>query len=376
MLDFQSVFFNCTVSLMKSSKFIAIGFSIIALAWIGSGFIAPVAKEPQKPEKSEQTAHETKIMRVQVKDSVAENFSNDVVITGRSQASQTIELKAETAGQVEHLFHEEGDYVTKGTALARLEVKDRNARVAETEQRVKQREIEFKATEKLAERGFSSEVKLSQARADLEAARAALRDAQVARSKVDIRSPLSGMISTQNVEEGDYLSVGGALFTIVKLNPIEITGYVSERQIGHIQTGAKTHVKFLNGLETTGKITYVAPAADPQTRTFRIIVSADNTDAQIKDGLTAQLHVPATQEAAHRISPSILTLDDEGRIGVKLVDQENRVVFMPVNILADETQAMWVTGLPENARIITVGQEFVKDGQTVEPVTTESDGLL
>ena len=82
------------------------------------------------------------------------------------------------------------------------------------------------------------------------------------------------------------------------------------------------------------------------------------------------------EKKAHRISPSVLSLNDVGQIGVKIVNAQNRVQFVPVTILSDTSDYMWILGLPDNVRLITVGQDFVSHGQTVRPVVADGDGLL
>ncbi len=84
--------------------------------------------------------------------------------------------------------------------------------------------------------------------------------------------------------------------------------------------------------------------------------------------MTAELRLPAAERPAHRLSPAALTLSDAGAVGVKTVDADGRVRFREVEILADEPQGVWVAGLPETVTLITVGQEFVTEGQRVRPV--------
>ena len=306
----------------------------------------------------------------------AEEFANDVVVTGRSIASRSVVVKAETQGQVAALPRKEGERVAEGEILARLETRERGAVLTEARERVAQREIEFNASQKLESQGFNSRVRLAQTRADLEAARAALRDAEVELANVTIKAPFDGVIDAQSVELGDYLAVGDPLFTIVDLDPVEISGFVAEQQVGEISQGSQARAELLGGEEIFGEVSFIAPAANPETRTFRVEVTVPNAEHKIKAGLTTRLYIPTQPHMAHKISPSILALDDAGKIGVKIVDEENHVQFIPITILSDKPDYMWVSGLPDTARIITVGQEFVVDGQTVNPVMAKGDGLL
>ncbi len=365
---------------MKSSQIIAIVIGVLALLWIGSGFILkknPKSEASAEQAMSEQPQPEDKpLMQVRVQDLTAQNYPDTIAVTGRTQASRAVGLRAEITGQIKTLLKQEGDSVSEGEKLAELEILDRQARVTEAKERVNQRQIEYNAARKLADKGFNSKVRLAQSLADLENAKAALKQSQVDLGKVTITAPFEGIISQQDIETGDYLSVGGALFSIVDLDPIELVGFVSERRVQDLQLGAQGKAEFLNGDVLSGTITYISPAANQETRTFRIILSGANPDLKIKDGLTAKIVVPVAEKLAHKISPSILALDDEGRIGVKIVNNENIVEFFPIEILSDTPDAMWIIGPPSTARFITVGQDFVGIGERVEPVQSQSEGLL
>ena len=362
---------------MKLSKVIALLIAVLALLWIGSGLLKSSDPAAQEVASTRDTsAQAPKIMEVRVKDSLAATYFDDVMVTGRTQASRKVEMKAETDGQIQVLPQEEGDTVTTGTVLAELELRDRTARVREAQERVTQREIEHNASRKLQDKGFNSKVRVAQTLADLENARAALKQAQVDETKTRIVAPFDGILTGQQVEIGDYLIAGDALFSIVDLDPIEFVGYISERRIQDIALGGKAVAVFLDGRHLEGQVSYISPAADPQTRTFKIVVTAPNGAHTLKEGLTAKIQIPVASKKAHKISPSILALDDNGQLGVKIVETGDKVKFMPVVIVSDEPKAMWVTGLPEKVRIITVGQEFVTDGQVVTPVRAESSGML
>ena len=119
---------------------------------------------------------------------------------------------------------------------------------------------------------------------------------------------------------------------------------------------------------------YVAPVASDTTRTFRVELAIPNPQGLLRAGMTAEVRLPAGEINAHRMTPALLTLDDDGNVGVKTVDEKNRVVFFPVEVVVSDSNGVWVTGLPDNARVITVGQGFVAPGETVNPVPA-SNGI-
>lgn len=352
---------------MRKSQFIAIFVAVFALIWILSGVLG--GGDVAKPEHaSEQVKAEHPLMIVRVASSVAQTHKDTVEVTGRTQASRKVDLKAETAGQVRKIHFEEGVYVKSGAVLAVVEPRERNARLEEAQQKVAQAQIEYDAARTLFERGFGSKVRLSSARAALDGAIAARKAVEIDLNKTNIIAPFDGFLSVQHVETGDVLSVGSPVFTIVDSDPIEVVAYVSEHDVRGITQGQEAKVTLINGETVSGEVTYIAPAADERTRTFRILVSLPNETGEIKEGITADVYLPAADIKAHKISPAILSLNNEGRIGIKAVDMNSTVVFYPVEVLSDSADFMWIGGLPENLDIITVGQNFVTAGQEVKAV--------
>jgi len=354
---------------MRSSVVLAIVVSVAAIAWVASGAFKSEAPAPEPQVTPESTP--PKIPDVRVEARAATGIVEEVAVTGRTQASRMVEVKAETDGQIVKLLAEKGAVVKAGQEIAKLEIRDRAAKVEEAAQLVNQREIQYKAASELAEKGFNSRVRLAEARADLESARAMLKAMRVDIEKTTIRAPFDGVVSAQMIETGDYVAVGDPIMSVVDLDPVEIVGYVTESQVGGMDVGTGASADLLDGRGVAGTITYIASVADPETRTFPVEISIPNADHAIREGLTAKVTIPLLSRQGHKISPAILTLADDGTVGVKIVKEGNIVAFTPVTILKSESDFIWVGGLPDTARIITAGQEFVTDGQTVNPVVAE-----
>ena len=117
-----------------------------------------------------------------------------------------------------------------------------------------------------------------------------------------------------------------------------------------------------------GSLKFIASMADDATRTFRVEFRAPNPGLKIRAGVTAELKISVDAVPAHFVSPAVLTLNDEGKLGVKLVNNQNKVEFHPADIISDEPDGVWLGGLPQTIRVITVGQEYVREGDPVHPV--------
>ncbi len=125
------------------------------------------------------------------------------------------------------------------------------------------------------------------------------------------------------------------------------------------------NVELVTGQKIKGKLTFVSKSASPDTRTFSVESQIDNSDGAIKDGLTANMTIEIDKVNAHKISPSILLLNDEGKLGIRIVEKGNLAKFVEIIILEDSEEGLWVTGIPEKVEIIIQGQGFVEDDQEV-----------
>ena len=181
-----------------------------------------------------------------------------------------------------------------------------------------------------------------------------------------IGSPFSGIINDSYVEIGDYVRPGNVLFSVVDLNPIKIQGYLSESDINRVKVGTKAIVSNSNSVTKKGEITFISPTAETSTRTFEITIEANNDDLLFKSGITSSITIEGDSIKAHKIPPSVLTLQDDGTVGVKTIDKDNKVVFYPIKKEIDTIDGMWVSGLPDKVRLIITGQEYITVGQFVE----------
>ncbi len=356
---------------MKKSALLALVIFIIAAIWIGSGLVGAKSTGKKKTnvatEQLENTRPEVRIQHLS-----AEEMEDTINVTGQTQASQSVIIRNETSGSIARLLVDKGDTVKVGQLMATLEIKGRAAKVQEAQQLVNQRRIEYTAAKELTQKGYSSRIRLSESLAQLELAKAQLKQAKVELDNVNIYAPFDGIINDKFVELGDYQSQGGDLFHLVQLDPIEIRGFATEKQINYLEKGSKVSISLLQDIELTGQVSFIASSADSNTRTFAFELSSENSDKEIKDGLTATIHIPIKEKHAYKISPSSLSLNDDGTVGVKTVTENDEVSFIPVRLLKDSTDYIWVSGLPQSIRLITVGHEFVVDSQKVKPVAENS----
>jgi multidrug efflux system membrane fusion protein len=345
---------------------IAGGVLVLAAIWVASGALFPSRHEGEA--QAEVTA--AAVPEVQVARAAPENVERSIKLFGQTAPARIVEIKAETTGRVVATGAARGGQVAEGAVLLRLDDSDRSARLAQARAVLRQRELEFAGQQRLKPQGYISDAKFAESLAQLETARAELRRADIDVARMTIRAPFGGALQDREVEIGDYVSPGTRVATVVDNRRLVVSASVAENQIAAIRTGLAGAALLANGRVVTGQVRYVAPVADTRTRTFGVELEIANADGSLPAGMTAEVEIPTGTVAAVRLSPAVLTLDEQGVVGVKIVDRAGRVQFVPAQVVRSATDGVWVTGLPDAAQVITVGQGFVRPGQAVRSVPT------
>jgi multidrug efflux system membrane fusion protein len=353
------------------SWLISAGIAVLVTLWLASGQFGNEAPE-EEPPSVVATAPPGQQSSVRVRTQSAEEIMRTIVVNGQTAPARVVDMAAETDGRVEYIGATRGANVGRNAVIVRLDERDRKARLAQAEATVRQREVEYQGRLKLKGESYVSEAQLQEAVAQLEAARAELKRAQLDLEYMTIRAPFAGALQERHVEVGDFVKSGDPVARFVDNRKIVVTANVSEFDAGYVQTGQTAQAQLATGETVHGTIRYVAPVADQATRTYTVELEVDNSDGNLRAGGTAELRVPAENVFAHRISPSLLTLDDAGNIGVKIINDEGEVEFVVADVALSTNDGVWVAGLPDLATIITVGQGFVVPGTMVNAVP-ESD---
>ncbi len=321
----------------------------------------------------------TQLQSVRTSTYVAKPMAIEVPLRGRTQAKASVGAVAETAGVVDTVHVTKGQNVTVGDLLCTLDQGTRAAAVAQAEAGLEQAnaslaqaQSDFDTNAELREKGLAApntarqlEVALSSAKASISAAQAALDNAQAELDRTEIRAKVAGVVQDPLVSAGAMLAMGQPCATIVQLDPMVFIGQVPEARIALARLGLDAVIKTITGQDVAGKVTFISSTADPATRSFPVEIEVPNAGGAIRDGITATATVNMGSAPAHLVPQSVLTLNDDGVLGVSIVT-DGIVKFVPVQIASDTRDGVWVLGLPTSADVITVGQEYVKDGQAVE----------
>jgi multidrug efflux system membrane fusion protein len=277
-----------------------------------------VASEWGKAEKTEK-----KLFNVQVVESLATTINDSIDFSSTTEASRRIEIKSEVMTTVDQVMVKAGTLVKKGQHIIKLDDFDTNKELFDIDL--------------LSQNEFN---------------------------KVALFAPFNGILLDGHKIGGELVMPGEKVYELIDLSSLKIFGYINENEILSISLNNEVSISIL-GEEIEGKIDYISPISDPNTKTFEIVVKVDNKNYRYKDGLSSMISIKKGEVLAHKISPSILALGNDGALGVKVINDESKVMFKEIEVIEDTSEYMLVTGLNEKEQLIIVGQQYVSTGEEV-----------
>ena len=354
---------------MKTARGMALLLLLAAGLWFAFGGLL-IARQPAVRKAAKEAAEQAPFA-VEVMTVSRRLYRPVLSLSAHAEPAQTLTVRARAAGQVLATPQAEGAPVAAGAVLCRLDETGEREQLQAAEAQLASAERDAKAARRLFERGTLPEAQLKKAEAALAQARAAVKRARLAVQWRTITSPIAGLLQKQVAKVGDMMQPGAPCAVVVRLDPLEVVAAASELEAAQLRVGMRVRAHFTSGRTLEGKLSYIAPAGSPATRTFTIKARLANPDMAVRAGMTARLDIPLPERRVARLPLSALVLADDGRLGAHVVDAEDRVAFVPLRIVSEEREAVLVAGLPEGARAIVTGQYFVRPGQKVRPVPRE-----
>lgn len=345
----------------KRPWLIAVAIALLLLLWLLSGSLF----RAQQTASADRPAAEPGLTKVEIQWLQASPMQRQQLVQGQIEPWRRVELRAQLNASVLRLDQDKGSRVKAGQLLLSLSPDDRPAQVARGEADVRQRQTDLKAAQRLHERKLVSANELVRLDSELAKARAELDSARLQLRHTRILAPFAGVYDARQVELGDFVQPGQSLLTLVDIDQLKVSAQIAQQQVSQLRIGQRVRVELLDGRQLQGQLHFIAAAADPGSRSFRVEVKLANPEHLRLAGASATLQIDTGEALAHRLSPALLSLDAAGRHGVKWVNQQQRVEFTPVELLSVDNQGAWVSGLPPRIALITLGQGFVEPGQQV-----------
>ena len=258
-----------------------------------------------------QTKSSAELTSVVTKRSVAEFFSPKVVLNASATSEKRVRVIAKTSGEVMPNNVSQGQWVEKDQVLCSLGVVELN--------------------------------------------------------RTEVKAPFRGYIE-KIIKPGNYINRGEICAVIIELDPVTFIAEVPEAEIKTIVKGQNVSMQLVTGEIINSRLSFVSKSATPSTRSFRVEAEVENPNGLIRDGITATMQINTNKILATKISPSIMLLSDAGSLGVRIVNDDAVVEFIPIKILEDTQDGIWITGIQNSSNLIVRGQGYVENGQRVIPI--------
>jgi multidrug efflux system membrane fusion protein len=258
-----------------------------------------------------QTKSSAELTTVVTKRSVAEFFSPKVVLNASATSEKRVRVIAKTSGEVMPNNVSQGQWVEKDQVLCSLGVVELN--------------------------------------------------------RTEVKAPFRGYIE-KIIKPGNYINRGEICAVIIELDPVTFIAEVPEAEIKTIVKGQNVSMQLVTGEIINSRLSFVSKSATPSTRSFRVEAEVENPNGLIRDGITATMQINTNKILATKISPSIMLLSDAGSLGVRIVNDDAIVEFIPIKILEDTQDGIWITGIQNSSNLIVRGQGYVENGQRVIPI--------
>ena len=344
-------------------------------------------------ELKEKKINKQKAVSVLVQKSNEQEVTNGILLRGQTEAFKSVQVKAETSGSVISQPIRKGTFVKYGELLCELEVGTKSdvlseAKVAlalsldELDASIHQYELRVQAAERqksLLKRGVGTEAAVEAAELSASSAETQSLSKRQAVANVEARinrattelnntkiiAPFDGLLESDTAEYGDFMQTGAPCGTLLALNPIKLIGYATETQVSKIEVNTTAGARLISGDTVSGTVSFISRSADPTTRTFLVETTVPNENYEIREGSTADIYISLAGAKGHLLPQSSLTLNSSGVLGVRIA-LDDKAKFIPINIIRDAEEGVWVTGLPNSVDVIIVGQEYVTDNSNIK----------
>lgn len=305
-----------------------------------------------------------------VKDTV---FNHFVELQGNVSTKQNLIIFPEFTGILTQVFVKEGQKVSKGQTLAKIDDGGLSQQVAQLQIQTDLAKTTFERQERLWKQNIGSEIQYLQAKSSYEAQKKAIDQLQQQLAKTLVRAPFSGTIDNVITDQGSVVIPGQTqLFRIINLDDMYVETEVPERYISEVTAGKTVLVEFpVLGKTMEAKVRQAGNFINPTNRTFSIEIALPNTDKNIKPNLTAKLKInDYTNPKALLIPQSIISENAEGEQYIYTITQKQneggkakRVIITTGKTQGDFIEI--VSGINSGDEIIDEGARSVRDGQEV-----------
>jgi membrane fusion protein (multidrug efflux system) len=335
------------------------------------------AKEEQKLDKDGKPIPKVEAVPVEVSKVAKKPIAASYTGTAPLEAPGEAQVVAKTSGVMVQLLAEEGDIVTKGQVLARIDPERARLEAARSLSTVHKLENNYRRSKELSERKLVSADAVDNIRFELESARASYDLARLELSYTNITAPISGVVAQRMFKPGNLIALNSPVFRIVDNSRLEAVLNVPERELATLKVGLpiKMTVDALPGQVFDGVIDRLSPVVDSGSGTFRVVGAFAGVGA-LRPGMFGRINVVYDQRNDALTIPRTALIEDEGEAAVYTV-REKKAVRVPVVLgYVNGELAEIRSGLKEGEPVITAGKVAVRDGTEVQVLNAAVEAVV
>jgi len=320
------------------------------------------AKTPEEQKASDAVPVE---VAKAARRAIAASYAGTATLEPRAES----QVVAKTSGVALAVMVEEGQHVSAGQALVRLDPDRARLSVAQSEAQMRKLENSYHRAEKLVQQQLVSAADVDQLRYDLENARAMYRMATLELSYTTVVAPISGVVASRDIKPGNFVQINSPIIRIVDGSRLEATLNVPEREIAKLKPDqvVSLQVDALPGKQFSGAVDRVAPVVDTGSGTFRVVASFSG-DQELQAGMFSRLSINYDQRADALVVPRSALLEDGGKPAVYVV-RDGKAVRVELGLGYDDAGFVEVrTGLQPGDEVVIAGKAALREGSTVQVI--------
>ena len=274
-------------------------------------------------------------------------------------------ITPQSASRINQIFVEIGDHVNAGQKLATMDA----ISLEKLKLQMKNDSIEYGRTKELYEIGAVSQANFETMTLAYEVSKKTYSNLL---ENTILTSPISGIITARNYDEGDMYAMAQPLFVVQNITPVKMLINISENNYSKVKKGMEVDIvaDAFPGETFKGKVNLVYPTIDSRTHTFPVEIIIDNKDEKLRPGMFARVTVNyGTNYRVVVPDNAVLKQVGADEKYVFVLNEDNTVSYTPVKLgvrMGDKYEV--ISGLDDGATVVTTGQTRLKNNIKVDIV--------
>lgn len=347
-------------------------FSLLLVGCGGKPGSDGKSADEQGKENKEPDAVPVEVVTVTTQ-TIKANYSG----TANLEAPNEAQVVAKSSGVLVSQIAEEGDFVTQGQVMARIDPSRAMLEVQRSQALVNKLSNNYSRAQKLLTQKLISAEANDQIRFDLESAKASLNLAKLELSYTNVIAPISGVVAQRMVKQGNLVTLNSPVYRIVNTQYLEAVINVPEREMALIKNDMPVRmlVDAIPGKVFEGVVDRISPVMDSGSGTFRV-TSAFNSDKTLRSGMFGRLEIAYDQRDNVLTIPRAALIEDEGESAVYLV-RSGKAIRVPIKIgYSNGEIAEVISGIRQGDKVITAGKVAVRDGSKVSVIGIDGKAVV